>query len=369
MTTVEFVALVLSAVIAAGLGFAAHRAGICTVRAVAETLHTGRAWMFAAFAKSTLWVGAATIPIVWLVPGAHGPAFAVPVAMPSLLGGFVFGIGATLNMGCAFSTLTRLAEGQIRMLLTLAGFASGVAMALRILPAAAEAAPLPPGLYGPATRGTAALATALWLFLAWEVMRLWRTRPRQAGLRGLLLASAYRLSTASLVIGLGNGVLYALHGPWAYTSVVGDLGGYAMADGSWPNTIGIVLFLALFAGMVASSVQRRGIAWEVRPRLNWLRNAFGGYLMGVGAATIPGGNDVLILHAIPGLSPHALPAYLAMIGGIAVALAAMRLSGMRPEQVDCRGDLCRTAHRRGNFTTPAFQRGCAPNRFSGNSRT
>ena len=32
---------------------------------------------------------------------------------------------------------------------------------------------------------------------------------------------------------------------------------------------------------------------------------------------VPGGNDALLFHGIPTLSPHAVPAYLAMVLGIA----------------------------------------------------
>ena len=42
--------------------------------------------------------------------------------------------------------------------------------------------------------------------------------------------------------------------------------------------------------------------------------------MGTGALLIPGGNDTLLLSAIPGGSPHAIPAYLSMLVGIAISL-------------------------------------------------
>ncbi len=42
--------------------------------------------------------------------------------------------------------------------------------------------------------------------------------------------------------------------------------------------------------------------------------------MGLGTSLVPGGNDVLLLNAIPGLSPHALPAYLAILVGIPINL-------------------------------------------------
>ena len=45
----------------------------------------------------------------------------------ALVGGFVFGVGAALNRGCSLSTLQRLADGEMSMLVTLAGLVLGVA--------------------------------------------------------------------------------------------------------------------------------------------------------------------------------------------------------------------------------------------------
>jgi hypothetical protein len=42
--------------------------------------------------------------------------------------------------------------------------------------------------------------------------------------------------------------------------------------------------------------------------------------MGAGAALVPGGNDALVLHALPGLVPHTALAYAAMVAGIGCAL-------------------------------------------------
>ncbi len=63
--------------------------------------------------------------------------------------------------------------------------------------------------------------------------------------------------------------------------------------------------------------------------------------MGFGAALVPGSNDVLILHSIPGLSPHALPAYAAMVIGIALPLVLMRVIQGTAMRVDCSSDVCR----------------------------
>ena len=100
------------------------------------------------------------------------------------------------------------------------------------------------------------------------------------------------------------------------------------------------LFIAALIGVAISSLQSGRFQLEWRPSLLWGGYLIGGGLMGVGAAMTPGGNDVLLLHAIPGLSPHALPAYAAMVTGIALALLVMRLLGKEVLKVDCSGDVC-----------------------------
>jgi hypothetical protein len=50
----------------------------------------------------------------------------------------------------------------------------------------------------------------------------------------------------------------------------------------------------------------------------------------------------LLLDGIPNLSPHAAPAYLAMVLGIATVLACLQLGGRRIDKVDCSGDICRS---------------------------
>ena len=101
-----------------------------------------------------------------------------------------------------------------------------------------------------------------------------------------------------------------------------------------------LLFLVLIAGMAFSAWQRRSFHLRWRPTRSWIGNLLGGTLMGFGAALVPGGNDVLILHSLPTLSPHALPAYVAMLFGIALTLSLMRLAGATLPTIDCRGDIC-----------------------------
>jgi hypothetical protein len=334
--------LILSCVLAALLGFAAQRASICNVRAVAEVLGSGTGYMLASIGKSVLWVILITFPFLWLMPSAAGSLGGWQLSWISLLGGLLFGIGAAVNGACAFSTLARLADGQIAMLGTLGGFLLGI-FAFELLAGAGLLFPPPRGapLVG-SVLAAAGLMSALVLALwgVYEAGRLWRTRLTDMRLRDLAFASQYRLSTAAMLIGLANGVLYLVDGAWGYTGTLQQSVEGWLQLRMWPRTGLWILFAAMFAGMLMSTWQRRSLRVELPRGLVWLRTVLGGSLMGLGAALAPGGNDALILYGIPSLSPHAVPTYLAMVVGIAVALVVMRRVLGMEMRIECRGDVC-----------------------------
>ena len=341
MIVLQQVSLLISFALAALLGFAAHRSSICTVKAVEEMLTTRRAYMLLSFAKTVLWIMAVTAILLWGLPETRASTAGWQVSVAGLVGGLVFGVGAVFNNGCAFSTLTRLGDGRLSMLLTLGGFALGVAAHNLLVPPALMPVARPAEAFlGQAGFGPTLLLAALALWGVWEAWRLWRTRPIGFGLRALVLADRYRLSTAALVLGLSNALLYALHGNWVYTATLSREIGRATGQGGQPDPFLWLLFLGLVAGMAVSSWQRRRFRVDWRPSPGWIGNAAGGALMGFGAALVPGGNDALILHGIPTLSPHALPAYAAMLVGIAASLSLMRLAGAQLTTVDCSGDIC-----------------------------
>ena len=74
----------------------------------------------------------------------------------------------------------------------------------------------------------------------------------------------------------------------------------------------------------------------------WPLHFIGGTLMGAGAVLIPGGNDALMLKSLPGLSPHAIPAFVALVFGIGVTLVFMRLLTGQTLQVVCTNNICQT---------------------------
>lgn len=336
---VTAVLLAVSLFLAGILGFAAHRASICTVKAVAEIITTRRAYMLVSFGKTIVWILLVTVALTSLMPatGNHGWKLSVY----ALAGGSIFGMGAVVNGGCAFSTLTRLAAGQLAMIFTLTGFCLGVAGHATLTSQRIVSAPEPTEtLLQLPVPWRIALVLVLALWAARELFALWRKRPADRSIAASIFADRYRLSTAALVMGASNAVLYVAYGNWTYTSVLGRGVGQALGAGGPVTTISWALAGAPLVGMFLSAWLAKRFRLDWRPSRRWMFSLIGGLLMGLGAAMVPGGNDVLLLNGIPSLSPHALPAYLAMIGGIFLTLTIIRFAGGKIDIVDCSGDIC-----------------------------
>ncbi len=326
--------------LAALLGFTAHNAGICAVKAVSEVITTRRGHMLTSFGKAALWILTAMMVLMWLAPGRSSPTLLAP-NLGSIVGAFLFGIGAALNGGCAISTVTRLGNGELRMLLTLTGVILAIAAidgGLLPLPAIAPSQVLRPFVI--TTWGLMLTVCLLLGWAVWETINLWRRRDPACGMIEGLLHRRWRLSLAAAVIGLANVGIALAAGHWAYTSTLRDLIGSRIAGRMGPSLLQMALFLALMMGVVCSALLRRSYILRCKPKPDWLRNLAGGMLMGVGIVMVPGGNDGLLLDAIPSLSPHAIPAFVALLVGVAAVLLVLpRFSDVR--RVDCGGDICR----------------------------
>ena len=119
-------ALVVSCILAGILGFAAHRASVCTVRAVAEMTHSRTGYMLASIGKSAMWVFAITIPVFLLVPQTASQISGWQLTYTAILGGLLFGIGSGINGACAYATMARMVDGEVGMMITVGGFVIGV---------------------------------------------------------------------------------------------------------------------------------------------------------------------------------------------------------------------------------------------------
>jgi hypothetical protein len=333
---------ICSLLLAALMGFAVHRASLCTVKTVAEIFSSRKAYMMATLLKAVLWVATVSVPILVYLPETAAPNPVYAITVTAIGGGFLFGVGAAVNGGCAFSTLGQLANGNLWMLTTLFGFCIGVAGLSFMVPMIEPSLALKALLFKVPKPLIIIVLVFLWLFVCWEIVRLWRSREKGKGWRQLLFASYYRLSTAALLLGFSGGVLYTLHGAWTYTSVLKQ-----QVQSLWqlieqPVAINLILFPALFCGMFLSAWQRGSLRLRWRRVPTWPRHLIGGTLMGAGAVLIPGGNDTLILDSLPGLSPHAIPAFVALLFGIGMTLLLMRLLTGKTLKIVCTNDICRT---------------------------
>lgn len=320
---------ILPALMGVLLGASAHRAGLCTVKAVAEVMTTRRAHILWSFLKASFWtLGILSIGVLF---GAEPALSSRALSLSAIAGGVLFGIGAGLNGACSLSTVARLAEGHAVMLVTLAGWVLGL-LAMRgfasdlgtiVVPSVLPVWIVLPGL----------------AWMVWEGARLIAMVFRNG--RSLFADGFWPLSIGVLILAVANSGLLLMDRPWSFTATaICAVDAAVFAPCVHSGTIWMVSAIALVTMVVSAhargSFRLRPI--RVRPAL---RRLGAGSLMGMGAAMIPGGNDGLILFAIPALSPHALPAWLGIVAGIWLALATMRRLGARVPMILCKSDICR----------------------------
>ncbi len=149
-----------------------------------------------------------------------------------------------------------------------------------------------------------------------------------AGTAGFLLIIVLVLFRARsrerwLAVGAGllAGLVYARHPGWSYGTVLESIAHGRYGAMSWAANLSALL---LFAGAASGALYagRFTLQWPTLTRS--LRCLAGGAIMGLGAARIPGGNDLLLLWAIPGLTLYGALAYGSMLFVIASGLLLSR---------------------------------------------
>lgn len=332
---------------AATIGFAAHRASLCNVRAVAEVMSQGSAHMLGSLLQAAAW--ATLVSGAWFVLGGHVLAgVRTPPAVGwAVGGGWLFGVGAAINGGCSLSTLHRLADGELSMLATLLGLMLGVTLDLHLAPWVGSARPLTwlqePTLWQqwPAAAPWMLVVLVLWAVNRALALRKLASKASHLPWRARALRPTYPLVVSAALIGSCAGFLYTSQGAWSYTNHLRTSVLHLWTGSATPPPGHALLVVALVVGMIGSAWQRGSLAWRWPTAPSQaVRHLMGGVLMGAGAALIPGGNDTLLLNTLPTLAIQAVIAYLALLTGIASVLWLMHRAHLPMPAVACGPDGC-----------------------------
>ncbi len=288
------------------LGFALARAATCTVAATGRLVIAGKwDWMFGLLVV-TGWAGLTLLALTRAMGGAANLPVDLVTGWQMLVAAVLMGIGAFLNRACFVGTVSKIGTGDFAYLLTFAGLAlamwigHGMAFADNVTITQANAPILQSG-------GRIAAYVMFALLAAASLYKIVKDRNRAM--------------IALSIVGISAALIFGSSDNWGYTRVMDNLvSGAGLSDGMALE----LSIAALFGGAIVSSALRD----RFKPHFGNVRlasmNFMGGFLMGIGALAVPGGNDLLLLWTIPGLAVYGAAAYLIMIATIAAIMLMMR---------------------------------------------
>ncbi|MEZ5924508.1 MAG: YeeE/YedE thiosulfate transporter family protein [Hyphomicrobiaceae bacterium] len=312
--------LVLVSLLAFVVGFSVHRGTNCSVVAAEQLVRRRDPTRLASFLVGAAAAMAIAIPVLWADPGRFKVATTQGLTWAAVIGGAGYGLGALLNGACALGTFVRISEGRLSFLAAIPGVGIGATLASGLGLAGYRQAMSPAVMATPGTGQLAAVLCAALIAIAALRATDIHLHRRRIGLRALLRAPRWRPMLSMLITGGAGGLAYILSDAWTWPSLtrrLAEILGGGPVDLPLPMLLGAA---SLFAGaFTAASLSGR---FRVRAEgfTQTLRSLFGGTVMGGSAALIPGGNDTLLLQALPALATSGLIAYAAMFGVLLPAL-------------------------------------------------
>jgi toxin CptA len=311
-------AFVVAVLCAGVMGYAIQRGATCTVAAVDGVVAQRSFVRLLSLLEAALWVaGGLVIAAALHVLPKMPPAYVV--SGWTVIGGALLGLGAYVNGACVFGAIARFGSGEWAYLLTPLGFYLGCISVDAVL-----GVPMP----HPLDQASPVLAAAPWLalpfvaFALWRVARGWRSGTASTASRWHELVAAHVWSphVATTVIGITFVVMLLLVGSWAYTDVLAELARGMTASVGARMLLAVALLAgAALGGWTAGRFRSTRID---APQV--ARCLAGGALMGWGSLLLPGGNDGLVLVAMPLAWPYAWLAFATMCATIAMAQLAGR---------------------------------------------
>lgn len=300
----------LSCLLGFAVGVALHGGGTCAVGAARSLAWHGETGPTLGLLLAMAVAGMIVLPAAWAAGGAVRLATSAPVDLRLLAGGVLLGVGATVNGACLLGSLTRLGDGELRLLALPLGLGLGFRVAGG-LDLSAEAAATRNALSAPSAAGLALVAGSALLAISFAL--LIRRRGDD------------RLLAASVALGAAGALLFLLRPGWSYADLVHQRFAAAMQLAGAPATGAA---LATIVGAASLAWMRRAFRWQPPTLAGLARSLAGGALMAGGSVLVPGGNDALLLAAVPAGVPSGIVAWAVMtatvIGFQAVARALHR---------------------------------------------
>jgi len=305
---------VLAALCAFVIGYALNQGTTCAVVAARQVLDERRPTMLLGFGVAAAAAGLVWLPLAWMTNGAVTLTPEHTVGGGLILGSVLLGLGAVMNRACLMGSISRIGDGRLSYLGLPVGLAAGFVLGDRLglsAPGAQE------NMLGrPSGIGLLVLVVfGVLVWLGWWGMR----RLGDAGGE-----DRWSWRTAMVVLGVSGAVLFAVAPGWTLADAIrlavpGDVMS-VMAAGA----LGLLMFAILSAGAIVSGIRRRSFVLRPPRPVAFSRSILGGAVMALGANLVPGGNDTLLLAALPGATVAGLVAYIVMSATVFALLFAGR---------------------------------------------
>ena len=305
----SFALELLLCVLAFGFGYAVNQGGACLVVAAHELHKRQPPRMFVGFLAASAAAGLVAVPIAWtgILDAILVPSTSINFLL--LIGAITFGFGALINGTCLLGSLARLGNGEIRLLALPLGLAIGILAADH--GRFGYDATWPSLISRPSVTGLVtllALLAVLVLALVFVSMKsVLRTR------------QGWSFGASMIGLGITGGLLYALSPAWTFVDLIQRGLPLRMTPA---GEVALTAVISSIAGALTASFRQGNLRLQLPTANGILQSFVGGTLMGIGIALIPGGNDGLILAAVPTLSPGGIVAYLLMTITIVFGFAA-----------------------------------------------
>jgi toxin CptA len=286
------------------LGALLSRVSLCAVAGMQQAVVHGEFAGLERLALAACGAGLSLLLLAGLLPGQVRLPNDMHVNLSLIAGGVLLGLGAMINGGCYLGSVLYLGTGNLNFLFTLLGLGLGLRGTASLSPLPFASTPMLRMAMG------YLWVTGLGVFALVVFVLIWRRRSKGQGL--------------ALGAGLLAGLVFARHPNWSYGSALEALARGHTALAHWRAHAPA---FTLFAGAVGAAILGGQFNLQGPSPARALRCLSGGAIMGCGAALVPGGNDSLLLWAIPGLTAYGAVAFGLMLGVMAIGF---RLSARWP---------------------------------------